>query len=81
MGRSQPVRTLAPVRERVNKLVAEGLKALDAAHLAFAESAACDVLLTCDDRFLRRAQNLDLSLRVLNPVEYYEETIDDGPDD
>jgi len=69
------------VRERVNKLVAEGLKALDAAHLAFAKAAACDVLLTCDDRFLRRAQNLDLSLRVLNPVEYYEETIDDGPDD
>jgi predicted nucleic acid-binding protein len=69
------------VQERVKAFVGEGLKPLDAAHLAFAEAAACGVLLTCDDRFLRRSQTLDLSVRVLNPVQYVSETTDVGTDD
>jgi predicted nucleic acid-binding protein len=51
-----------------------GLKPLDAAHVAFAEAAGCTVLLTCDDRMLQRSQKLNLLLRVVNPVEYVQET-------
>ena len=69
------------VHERVKTFVVEGLKSLDAAHLAFAEAAGCGVLLTCDDRFLRRSQTLDLSVRVLNPVQYVTETSHGGTDD
>jgi len=58
------------VRQRVAEFVAGGLKPLDATHAAFAEAEGCDILLTCDDRMLKGAQRLNLSLRVLNPVEY-----------
>jgi predicted nucleic acid-binding protein len=75
------VTTTASVHDRIKELVAGGLKPLDAAHVAFAETAKCEVLLTCDDRFLRRAQQLDLSVRVLNPIEYLTETEDGGIDD
>jgi hypothetical protein len=38
---------------------------LDAAHLAFAEVAVCDVLLTCDDRFVGRTGRTGCLMRVL----------------
>jgi hypothetical protein len=61
------------VRARVSELAAKGLKALDAAHIAFAETAGCPVVLTCDDRLMRQAKNLALSLRVINPVQFMNE--------
>ncbi len=64
------------LRERVNVLVGKGIKPLDAVHVAFAEAAGCDVLLTCDDRLLRRVKRLRLSLQVMNPVEYVAEIAD-----
>lgn len=54
-----------------------GLGPLDAAHLACAEAAACDYLLTCDDVMVRRAQRVALPLRVSNPLTYQEEQTDD----
>ncbi len=39
------------VADRIAQLHGLGLGALDAAHLALAEATACEVLLTCDDRF------------------------------
>ncbi|MEX2560178.1 MAG: PIN domain-containing protein [Pirellulales bacterium] len=63
----------APLRRRVEAFVGLGLKALDAAHVAFAEAAGCTAFLTCDDRLARQASRLGLSLRVLNPVEYLSE--------
>lgn len=47
--------------------------ALDAAHVACAEAAACDCLLTCDDRLIWAARRIHLAVRVQNPVEYLEE--------
>lgn len=73
--------TSAAVQARARELVDGKLKPLDAAHVAFAEAAQCEVLLTCDDRFLRRSQQLDLSVRVLNPVEYVMEATHGGVDD
>jgi predicted nucleic acid-binding protein len=73
--------TTAGIQERVRVLAAGRLKVPDAAHIAFSESAGCDVFLTCDDRLLKRAQRMDLSLRVMNPVEYLTEVDHGGPDD
>ena len=60
---------------RAEELMEAGLGALDAAHVACAEAASCDCLLTCDDRLIRRARRMHLELRVQNPVEYLEEQV------
>ncbi len=48
------------------------IKGYDALHLAAAEAAQCDYLLTTDDRLLRRSQRAGSALRVkiLNPFDY-----------
>ncbi len=51
-----------------------GLQPLDALHLAAAEIAAADYLCTCDDRFLKKAQQLtNLRVKVVSPVSLIEE--------
>ena len=56
----------------------QGIPAMDSVHLACAEAAGVDVLLTCDDVFLRRARRLSLALRVLNPVACLQEVMRNG---
>ena len=62
-----------PVSARAQALTEGGFGALDAAHVACAEAAACDCMLTCDDRLIRAARRVQLAVRVQNPVEYVEE--------
>lgn len=52
-----------------------GFHAVDALHIACAESAACDVLLTTDDRLLRAAQRnaQHFKVRCANPVDWLRE--------
>ena len=61
---------------RAQALTTVELKALDAAHLACAEVAACDRFLTCDDRLLRRAAHVQMGLGLQNPTDYVQEYID-----
>ena len=63
------------VSARAQTLTEAGFGALDAAHVACAEVAACDCLLTWDDRLMRRARRVQLAVHVQNPVEYLEEQI------
>lgn len=63
------------VSARAQTLTEAGFGALDAAHVACAEVAACDCLLTCDDRLMRRARRVQLAVHVQNPVEYLEEQV------
>jgi len=65
------------IATRAQELTQAGFGALDAAHLACAETASCDYLLTCDDAMVRRAQRVALTLRVYNPLTYLEEQTDD----
>jgi predicted nucleic acid-binding protein len=60
---------------RAKELEAVGYGAFDALHLSSAESGKADVLLTTDDRFLKRAARGIGSprVRVLNPVEWLKE--------
>lgn len=62
-------------RPRALALEAAGLGSFDALHLAAAERGGADVLLTTDDRFVRRAARLDPGspVRVLNPVTWLTE--------
>lgn len=61
--------------ERAQQLVALGFQALDALHLACAESGAADVFLTTDDKLLRLAAVLSeqLRVRVANPLAWIRE--------
>ncbi len=67
------VAVTSTVESRIRTLVADGLGTLDAAHLAFAEAAGCEVLVTCDDRFAHRARRTSTLIRVLTPIEYMSE--------
>jgi len=61
---------------RAREFMAHGLKAKDSAHLAAAESAGADVLLTVDKDFERIATNKNLSkVRVINPFKLLQEVI------
>jgi len=57
---------------RAFALHAAGYGEFDALHIAFAEQAGAEILLTTDDRLLRRAMRNAANLRVevMNPVEW-----------
>jgi predicted nucleic acid-binding protein len=54
--------------ERAKELWRFDMGSSDAIHGASAEFAEADVLLTTDEKFLRRAKRSDLQIRVENPV-------------
>ena len=56
----------AEMKQRANALVKAGLKLLDAAHVAAAESVFADYFITCDDQLIRKYRG---AMRVLTPPE------------
>jgi predicted nucleic acid-binding protein len=54
---------------------AKGIKIYDSYHLAVAEENKCDVFLTTDDQFLKRAKEIDLNVTVDNPANWIVEVI------
>jgi predicted nucleic acid-binding protein len=60
---------------RAQEMEAWGIAAYDALHLACAESGEADVLLTTDDRLMRRsaARASELHVRVANPLTWLRE--------
>ena len=65
----------AQIIQRAKELEAVGYGAFDALHLSSAEAGTAEVLLTTDDRFIKRARRGIGSphVRVLNPVEWLRE--------
>ena len=57
-----------------------GFKPFDALHIASAESGTADILLTTDDRFMRKAKRISTQLRVRveNPYIWLQEIIRNG---
>ena len=54
---------------------AAGIQAFDAMHLACAENNA-DILLTTDDRFIKRAEELnELEIKISNPLTWLNEVL------
>ena len=64
-----------PVGERARELQAQGYDAYDALHLACAEAARADVLLTTDDKFMKRAARGEGQplVAVRNPLSWVQE--------
>ena len=64
------VPTDSDVEKRAQTFQAEGIKPLDALHLASAVIAKADYFCTCDDRFLKRAKAADTDqTKVVSPLE------------
>lgn len=54
------------------------IQSLDSLHLASAEYGYVDIFLTTDDKLVKSCKNLNLSMRVMNPVSYLAEVIEDA---
>lgn len=65
-------------RQRGRELQAIGFAAFDALHIACAESAGAEVLLTTDDRLRARAvrETTRLAVQVENPAKWYSEALE-----
>jgi predicted nucleic acid-binding protein len=72
---AETVSVTDPVAVRARQLEAAGYGPFDALHLACAESAGVDVLLTTDDGFIRRVRRGDGFPRIpaLNPLSWSQE--------
>lgn len=72
-----PFRQIAneSIRQRAQELEQNGVKPIDALHVACAEATNSDYLLTCDKRLINRCKNL--TLRVINPTDFILEIADD----
>jgi predicted nucleic acid-binding protein len=56
------------IRERAEQLEQQGVKSIDALHVACAEASNCDYLITCDKRLINRCRGL--TLQVINPIDF-----------
>ena len=64
------IHTNDQVQERARAFQAEGIKPVDALHLASAVIAKAEYFCTCDDRFLKRAKAADTGqTKVVSPLE------------
>jgi len=62
--------TDSQIEERARSLHAEGIKAVDALHLASAVAAKADYFCTCDDRLLKRAKAVGMGeTKAVSPLE------------
>src|SRR5262249_10905472 len=62
------------ITQRAKILETRGFKALDALHVASAESAKVDYLCSCDDQLLKKSRTqTDLAIKVVSPLELAKE--------
>ena len=58
------------IRQRAKDFEANGVKPMDALHVACAEAARCDWFFTVDQGILNKARPLT-SMRIANPIEFF----------
>jgi len=64
------------IRVRAKQLEQQGIKAIDALHVACAEASQSDYFITCDKRLINRCQGL--TLKAINPTDFILEMEDDN---
>ncbi len=65
------------IRQRAEELEQNGLKAIDALHVACAEAVNSDYFITCDRRLINRCSGL--MMKVTNPADFVLEVSSDDP--
>ena len=64
------------IRQRALELSRQGIKPVDALHLACGESGQVNFFLTCDDKVVKRYRGKKMA--VLNPVQFILKTTEEG---
>jgi predicted nucleic acid-binding protein len=78
---TEKIKYSTDILKRVQELSEQAsIRTIDMFHLAFAENANADVLLTTDTKFEKSASKLILKLKVINPLRYFMEVIQNGRD-
>ncbi len=65
--------TSAAVFERAEQLREKGISDMDALHIASAERQKAERFVTCDDRLLKKAEGMHLTVQAIDPVTLVEE--------
>jgi len=55
------------------ELESKGIKPRDSLHLACAMKGKAEYFLTCDDKPLKRASALDINVKIINPLRFFED--------
>ena len=67
------------IEAKTRSFANQGMRPLDALHLACAEAAQADFFCTTDDKMLKRAKSLkDLQVKVASPTELIKEIENDS---
>lgn len=66
------------VKNRSLEIQKTGIKVMDSLHIALSEKAKADVMLTTDDILIKKANQMDLKVEVLNPVNWLMEVTKNG---
>ena len=61
------------VRDRAQEYEKQGVSAIDALHVATAESANVDFFIACDDRLLKKAKQF--KVKSMNPVDFVQQEL------
>lgn len=64
------------IRQRAKQLETEGIKPIDALHVASFESSKSNYFITCDKRLLNRCEAL--AIPAINPINFIEELDDEN---
>lgn len=65
------------IRDRAQEYEKNGVSAIDALHIATAESANVDFLIACDDRLLKKAKQF--KVKSMNPVDFVQQELGEQP--
>jgi predicted nucleic acid-binding protein len=65
------------IRKQAETLEKDGVQAIDALHVACAESAGADYFLTCDDRLLKKQKHI--KVKSMNPLDFVQKVMGEQP--
>jgi len=77
-GASERLKSNDEIKARAAKFCKTNIKPMDSLHLAIAEYANADVILTTDSKFLKAAKRSEAKVHISNPLDFYLEVIKDG---
>ena len=61
--------------QRATELQGHGFRLFDSLHIALAEEAQVDALISTDDKMIKLANRLDLKTVVINPINWFSEVL------
>ncbi len=59
-------------RWELKEFESRGIKSRDSIHLACALKGKAKYFLTCDDKLIKKASELDINIKIINPLRFIE---------